>query len=95
MILGMSWFVSLGEMVVDWKKQTMKIETSQGTKILKGVPRGELLFVSLCGMLGENQGSTKTKLTVNKLKALVKVLTCYENVCQKLINVRPYRCPYC
>jgi len=38
MVLGMSW---LGEMIIVWKKQIVKIETPQGFKVFNEVSREE------------------------------------------------------
>lgn len=75
MILGMSWLASVGEMLVDWGKQTVRFTTSQGKKLLKGVNNEESLAAQIKGLVGDsptvpieesrvsNKGNWKTCLT--------------------------------
>ncbi|WVY95367.1 hypothetical protein V8G54_034455 [Vigna mungo] len=51
MILGMLWLITLGETTVDWKKQIMKVQTNQGERLLRGIPHGNSLIMSVCGLL--------------------------------------------
>ncbi|CAJ1958001.1 unnamed protein product [Sphenostylis stenocarpa] len=44
---GMSWLTSLGEMLIDWGRQTMRITTNQGTKLLKRVQNEESLAAQI------------------------------------------------
>nr|KYP38490.1 Retrotransposable element Tf2 [Cajanus cajan] len=80
MILGMTWLASLGEMMVDWGKQTMRISTNQGTKMLKRVNCEESLAASLQGMIGENVEMQDTRLSEKQCGELEVVLKSFEDV---------------
>jgi len=54
MVLGIAWLTSLGEMVVDWKLQTMKINVQGTTVLLRGMGEHWTSQTTLNGLVGNN-----------------------------------------
>nr|KYP60102.1 Retrovirus-related Pol polyprotein from transposon opus [Cajanus cajan] len=91
MILGMSWLVSLGEMVVDWNKQRMKIVTPHGTKVLEGALRGEPLLASLSETIPKDEQIGGVELKQEQQEALNEVLKRFRDVFVEPKGLPPIR----
>lgn len=52
LILGISWLATLGEMIVDWRKQTMKFQQNGKWVELKGVANNQEAQTALKSLLG-------------------------------------------
>jgi len=90
-ILGMPWFTTLGETLVDWKNQVMKIKTDQGERWLRGVPREDSLLVSMFGLLEEKGGSEENGLSQEQRRVLDEVLQNFVDVFVEPKGLPPVR----
>ena len=54
MVLGIAWLTSLGEMVVDWKLQTMKINVQGTVVLLRGIGEHWTSQTARHGLVGSN-----------------------------------------
>ncbi|WVZ05471.1 hypothetical protein V8G54_018817 [Vigna mungo] len=90
-ILGMSWLTTLGETTVEWKKQQMKIQTQQGEKLLRGVPHGDSLLISVCGVLEKRLKMEVAELGPEQQSVLNHLLQHFKDVFEEPKGLPPRR----
>lgn len=83
MIPGISWLASLGEILVDWGDQVMKIKILEGIHILKGMMHSKNVPTTLKAMIedkSEMQGKDMYELSPKQNELMQKLLGQFDAV---------------
>ncbi|WVZ24507.1 hypothetical protein V8G54_003051 [Vigna mungo] len=90
-ILGMSWLMTLGETTMDWKKQIMKVQTNQGERLLRGIPHGNSLIMSVCGLLKDEGKAEDDGLNPERRSVLDNMLQHFSELFEEPKGLPPVR----
>ncbi|WVY93239.1 hypothetical protein V8G54_032327 [Vigna mungo] len=90
-ILGMSWLMTLGETTVDWKKQIIKVQTKQGERLLRGIPHGNSLIMSVCDLLEDEGKAEDDGLNPERKSILDNMLQHFSEVFEEPKGLSPVR----